>query len=91
LANHLEAKLITLSGDDDDEYDACTTAEFSHSGYDAVGEFCKWLLKSENMNSTVIAHNQAGYDGRFILQHMLRKAMFPSTYIRQGSRIMYMT
>ena len=39
----------------------------------------------------MIAHNGAGYDNKFILGWCLRKGLRPQQFIRQGSRIMYMT
>ncbi len=47
-------------------------------------------LVQKNANSTVIAHNMAGFDGKFILQWCLNHSLHPSKYIRNGSRIMYM-
>jgi hypothetical protein len=44
----------------------------------------------ENANSTVIAHNQAGYDGKFILSWFIKNCDVPDKYIQQGSRISYM-
>ena len=63
---------------------------FRHNGYDAVEKFCDRLFTAENYNSTMIAHNQAGYDGRLILQYCLARGLRPTQYIRQGSRSMYM-
>ena len=48
------------------------------------------LFTQENQNSTVIAHNGAGYDNKFILQYCLFKGLTPSSFIRQGSKITYM-
>ena len=55
-----------------------------------MDKFCNWLFTEEHSNSTVIAHNGAGYDCKFILQWCLKKNLHPSKYIRQGNRIMYM-
>ena len=41
----------------------------------------------ENANRTVIAHNQAGYDGKFILSWFIKNCNVPDKYIQQGSRI----
>ena len=59
-------------------------------GYGIVNKFCDWLFTSKHSHSTAIAPNQAGYDGRSILQWCLNKGLHPSGLIRQGSRIMYM-
>ena len=86
--NHVEADVLTIG--ETHSYNECRQKTFSHNGYDAVEQFCNWLFTPEHATSTVIAHNQAGYDGRFILQWCLKRGMHPSKYIRQGSRIMYM-
>ena len=86
--NHVEADVLTIG--DTHNYNECKHKEFSYSGYDVVDKFCDWLFTSEHAQSTVIAHNQAGYDGRFILQWCLNRGLHPSKFIRQGSRIMYM-
>ena len=50
-------------------------------GSDCLREFCEWLLSPENANSTVIAHNQAGYDGKVILSYCINSCLVPSKYI----------
>ena len=87
--NHVEADVLQV-GKNNNTYEDCLTNTFRHNGYDAVDKFCGWLFKADNYKSTVIAHNQAGYDGRFILQWCLNRGLHPTQYIRQGSRIMYM-
>ena len=87
--NHVEADVLQVDKDNN-TYEDCLTNTFRHNGYDAVDKFCDWLFTAENYKSTVIAHNQAGYDGRFILQWCLNRGLHPTQYIRQGSRIMYM-
>ena len=52
--------------------------------------FCEWLLTKESANSIAIAHNQAGYDGKFILSYCINASSIPSKYIQQGNRISYM-
>ena len=52
-----------------------------------TNKFCDWLFNERNSNSTVLAHNGAGYDNKFILQYCLSKGIVPSAFIRQGSRI----
>ena len=91
-ANHVEADVLVIgSGEQAHNYDECLKETFSHNGYDAVNKFCNWLFTDKHRNSTVIAHNQAGYDGRFILQWCLKMSMKPDKFIRQGNRIMYMS
>ena len=86
--NHVDADVLTIG--ETHGYDDCKHDTFTYSGYDVVNKFCDWLFTSKHSHSTVIAHNQAGYDGRFILQWCLNKGLHPSKFIRQGSRIMYM-
>ena len=59
-------------------------------GESCLKDFCDWLMLPENANSTVIAHNQAGYDGKFILSWFIKNCDVPDKYIQQGSRISYM-
>ena len=89
MPNHVEADVLQVD-ENRYTYEDCLTNTFRHNGYDAVEKFCDWLFTKDNYNSTVIAHNQAGYDGRFILQYCLNRGLHPTQYIRQGSRIMYM-
>ena len=72
------------------DYNKCLKLQFGINGYDCDTKFCNWLFTANNRNSTVIAHNGAGYDNKFILQYCLFKGLTPSSFIRQGSRITYM-
>jgi hypothetical protein len=72
-------------------YNDCLVRKFGINGYGCATNFRDWLFTNENRNSTVIAHNGAGYDNKFILQCCcLDKGLVPSSFIRQGSRITYM-
>ena len=86
--NHVDADTLTVG--DSHDYNDCKRNTFTYSGYDSVDKFCSWLFTDDHSHSTVIANNQAGYDGRFILQWCLNKGTHPSKFIRQGSRIMCM-
>ena len=66
IPNHVEADVIITEPSHD--YNECVKEQFSHSGYDTLNVFCSWLFQKTHANSTVIAHNQSGYDGRFIFQ-----------------------
>ena len=66
MPNHVEADVLHVDKNNN-TYEDCLTNTFRHNGYDAVDKFCDWLFTAEHLNTTVIAHNQAGYDGRFIL------------------------
>ena len=76
---------------DDHSYEKSVIETKYFYGYDCLDEFCKWLFQPANSNSTVIAHNQAGYDGKFVLSWCIGKGLLPQKYIQQGSRITYMT
>ena len=41
-------------------------------------------------STTVIAHNQKGYDGRFVLAWCQKRSFLPDNLIRAGSKIQYM-
>ncbi|MCY7363679.1 MAG: DNA polymerase, partial [Ignavibacteria bacterium] len=45
--------------------------------YDVTKNFCLWLFTEEHTGFTVIAHNFKGYDGQFILQHMVENNLNP--------------
>ena len=79
-----------LEVDDDHDYDKSLIETKIFEGYNCCSDFCKWLLTKENANSTVIAHNQAGYDGKYILSYCINACLVPSEYIQQGNRISYM-
>jgi hypothetical protein len=72
------------------EYKDCLLESKCFNGYGCENAFCDWLFTEENSNTTVIAHNGAGYDNKFILQYCLNRCLIPSSFIRQGSRITYM-
>ena len=60
-----------LEVDDDHDYNKSLTETKIFEGYNCCSDFCSWLLTKENANSTVIAHNQAGYDGKCILSYCI--------------------
>ena len=88
--NHVEVDILQIDEGQTHNYDDCLIEKFGINGYDCATKFCDWLFTNENRNSTVIAHNGAGYDNKFILQYCLNKGLVPSSFIRQGSRITYM-
>ncbi len=89
--NHVEVDVLRLDEDLTHQYDKCLIKTFGINGYDCENKFCDWLFTDENSNTTVMAHNGAGYDNKFILQYCLTKGIVPSAFIRQGSRITYMS
>ena len=87
--NHVEIYVLQVDDGKTHDYNNCLIKSFNFNGYNCDNEFCDWLFTEENSNSTVIAHNGAGYDNKFILQYCLRKGIIPSPFLRQGSRITY--
>ncbi len=88
--NHVEVDILQIDEMETHNYEDCLIHSFGINGYGCEAKFCEWLFTEENRDSTVIAHNGAGYDNKFILQWCLFKGMSPSSFIRQGSRITYM-
>ena len=87
--NHVEVDVLKIDGELTHSYDNCLIKKFGINGYTCENKFCDWLFTDDNRNTTVIAHNGAGYDNKFILQYCLTKGIVPSAFIRQGSRITY--
>ena len=58
-------------------------------GTECVSDFIAWIF-SENLNSTVIAHNLSSYDGLFILRELSIQGKSPDI-IPRGSRILEIT
>ena len=63
--------------------------EWSFSGPNTAKEFCNWFLVDERPPSICIAHNMQGYDGYFIMRHVLERGMKCEPIMR-GSKILYM-
>ena len=89
--NHVEIDVLEVDEGTTHTYDNCLVYSFNFSGYGCQNVFFDWLFTENNMGSTVIAPNGAGYDNKFILQYCLNKGLIPSAFIRQGSRITYMS
>ena len=66
IPNHVEVDIIKIDKDDTHNYKDCLINKFGINGYGCDVKFCDWLFTEENSNSTVIAHNGAGYDNKFI-------------------------
>lgn len=61
--------------------------EVVFSGYDALEQFCAFLITPIHKNFTAIAHNMKGFDGQFVLRWMLEQGLQP-TVIPNGSKLM---
>ena len=57
------------------EYEKCLYKSLNINGYGCENKFCDWLFTDKNRDSTVIAHNGAGYDNKSILQYCLNKGI----------------
>ena len=60
-------------------------------GPDTLSNFCAWILSDDNKGVTCIAHNFGGYDGQFILRHILEHGTMKPNVIMNGNTIMRMT
>ena len=63
--------------------------EWSFSGPNTAKEFCDWLLVDERPPTICIVHNMQGYDGYFIMKHVLERGI-KCELIMRGSKILYM-
>ena len=88
--NHVEIDVLKIDQAQGHRYEDCLRDSLAFTGYGCEAKFCDWLFTDRNEHSTVIAHNGAGYDNKFILQHCLMRGLTPDNFIRQGSRITYM-
>ena len=79
---------ITGSGSFEESF----VEKYTFDGYDCNDKLCSWLFRDKsNRYHTVIAHNGCGYDNKFVLNWVISHGIHPNKYIRQGSRITYMT
>ena len=90
MPNHVEVDVLRIDAEQTHEYDNWLVDQVAFTGYGCENKFCEWLFTKCNSNPTVIAHNGAGYDFKFILKWCLHHGLTPDSYIRQGSHIMYM-
>jgi len=68
MPNHLEYDVLQIDTGLTHDYDKCLIKSSNFYDYNCVDDFCEWLFTEENRNTTVMAHNGAGYDFKFILQ-----------------------
>ena len=69
----------------------CGNRETMFEGNDVQGKFGLYLFHPQHKGSTVFAHNMKGYDGYFILEHLISRSIYPDNIIYAGSKIMYMS
>jgi hypothetical protein len=65
--NHVEVDVLQVDSKQTHDYENCLKESFGLNGYGYEEKFCDWLFTMENTGSTVIAHNGAGYDNKFVL------------------------
>ena len=85
--NLCEVSLLEVS--DDHTYINSFKRSKSFEGFNCAKELCDWLFSGKMKDCTVFAHNQAGYDAKFVLQWCITHDMLPDKYIQQGSGITY--
>ena len=60
------------------------------SGPNTKDEFCTWVFKQENANTTFVAHNLQTYDGYFILRYLYKNGI-TQEIITRGAKILSLT
>ena len=65
--------------------------EMIFEGVDALANFCGWEMGDDNKGVTCIAYNFGGYDGQFILRHILENGTGKPNVIMNGNTILRMT
>ena len=80
----------------DEYFPACSPLpggrETIFEGEDTLSNFCVWVLgEDDNKGATCITHNFGGYDGQFILRHILEKGTMEPDVIMNGTTITRMT
>ena len=75
VPNHVEVDILRIDDGQTHAYKECLEVRLAFTGYGCEANFCNWLFTKENSNSTVIAHDGAGYDFKYIQRnhtHLLR-------------------
>lgn len=60
--NHVEIDILQIDKLETHNYGDCLFHSLGINGYGCEANFCDWLFTEKNADSTVIAHNGAGYD-----------------------------
>ena len=64
--------------------------EICFEGENTLSDFCTWLFSKEHKGVTAIAHNFKGYDGQFILRHLVKTGTKQPEVIMNGNNIIQM-
>ena len=76
------------------DFHCSTCSEFEEGrevifqGEETLSEFCNWLFSKQHKGITAIAHNLKGYDGQFILNHIIKVGLKLPKLIMNGNNIM---
>ena len=62
--------------------------EVFFQGEETLSKFCNWLFSKQHKGITAIAHNLKGYDGQFILNHIMKVGLKTPRLIMNGNNIM---
>ena len=62
--------------------------EVIFQGEETLSEFCNWLFLKQHKGITAIVHNFKGYDGQFILNHIIKVGLKLPKLIMNGNNIM---
>jgi len=79
--SHVEAAIIQVDEGQTHDYEKCFIERFSYNGYDAAERFGDWFFTTDHSNCTAIAHKGAGFDNKFVLKHVLARALEPDALI----------
>ena len=55
-------------------------------GDKCLSDFCEYLIDPINGGCTVMAHNQSGYGGKFILSWLISHGKMPDKFVQQGNK-----
>jgi hypothetical protein len=69
---------------------ACGHREVVFKGKDTQRQFGQWLFHLQHKGFTVMAHNNKGYDGFFLMDYLLQNSIHHQT-IFEGAKIMHMS
>ena len=76
------------------DFHCSTCSEFEEGrevifqGEETLSKFCNWLFSKQHKGITGIAHNLKGYDGQFILNHIIKVGLKTPKLIMNGNNIM---
>jgi hypothetical protein len=81
--DHVEVDVLEIDQNLTHDYNKCLQVQFGFNGYYCENQICDWLFTANNIKSTVIAHNGAGYENTFIYFAILFIQRFNTFFIYQ--------